>query len=180
MSGLYVLSLNVRGLREIKKRKAIFMYLKKKKADIIYLQETHSCNASEKQWKRDWGGEIIFSHGTNSSKGVAILINPVSKCTIDQVLCDPGGRYIVANVKMSDKCFNLINTYAPNDDKDQVKFFDNLNNEIENLNVNKNIIMGGDMNVAMDPLLDRKSKNATRDDHNNARVSLKRFSLKKT
>ncbi len=36
-------SLNVRGLRDLNKRKAVFLFCKSKKRDIYFLQETHSC-----------------------------------------------------------------------------------------------------------------------------------------
>ena len=37
-----LLSLNVRGIRSLEKRKALFIWLNKQKADIIFLQETYS------------------------------------------------------------------------------------------------------------------------------------------
>ena len=95
---LNVVSLNVRGLRDFKKRKSIFMYMRKKNADFVFLQETHSCVPSENQWIKEWGGNILFSHGTNTSKGVAILIKPNIDCKINNVVCDPNGRYIFVNI----------------------------------------------------------------------------------
>jgi len=44
-----------------------------KKADIIRLQETHSDLQNQTQWNCDWKGNILISHGTNLSAGVAIL-----------------------------------------------------------------------------------------------------------
>jgi len=60
---------NVRGLRNPNKRRAIFEYLKNKTALIICLQETFSKQEDEAVWSADWGGRIIFSHGTEHSKG---------------------------------------------------------------------------------------------------------------
>ena len=37
-----MLSLNVRGVRTLEKRKAIFNWLEKQKADICFIQERHS------------------------------------------------------------------------------------------------------------------------------------------
>ena len=37
-----VISLNVRGLRSLDKRRGIFLWLTKQKADIVFLQETYS------------------------------------------------------------------------------------------------------------------------------------------
>ena len=37
-----LISLNVRGIRDLSKRKAIFSWIRKQKADITFLQETYS------------------------------------------------------------------------------------------------------------------------------------------
>jgi len=34
-------------------------------------------------WKSEWGGAIFFSHGSTHSKGVSILINPLSKLNVE-------------------------------------------------------------------------------------------------
>jgi len=57
-----LLSFNVRGLSNFKKRRAIFSWCRKQKADLIFLQETHSSKERETQWKKEWGGrDIILS-----------------------------------------------------------------------------------------------------------------------
>ena len=74
---LKLLSLNVRGLRNISKRGAIFSFLKIQKATIFCLQETYSSpDDDEKLWSAELGGKIIYSHGTTHSKGVCILLRP--------------------------------------------------------------------------------------------------------
>ena len=71
---LKILSLNVRGLRNTNKRRAIFSYLKDQKATISNLQETFSKPEGEEIWTAEWGGKGFFSHGTEHSKGVTMLI----------------------------------------------------------------------------------------------------------
>ena len=44
---LKLVSLNVRGLSNFRKRRAIFTWCRKQKADLIFLQETHSTKAGE-------------------------------------------------------------------------------------------------------------------------------------
>ena len=39
------------------------------------IQETPSEQADENDRRNQWGGDIAFSHGTRSSKDVAILIS---------------------------------------------------------------------------------------------------------
>ena len=67
-----MLSLNVRGVRTLEKRKAIFNWLEKQKADICFIQERHSTVKVENQWKKQWHGNILFSHGFGHSCGVAV------------------------------------------------------------------------------------------------------------
>ena len=81
---LNILSLNVRGLRNTNKRRAIFSYLKNQNATIFNLQETFSKPEDEK-WTAEWGGKGFFSHGTEHSKGVTMLINPASKFQVSIV-----------------------------------------------------------------------------------------------
>ena len=45
------LSLNVRGIRSFEKRKAVFHWCMKDKADITFLQETYSTPEVENVWK---------------------------------------------------------------------------------------------------------------------------------
>ena len=40
------------------------------------LQETDSKLEDENVWKREWGGEIVFSHGSRSSRGACIMFAP--------------------------------------------------------------------------------------------------------
>ncbi len=48
---LSIASLNVRGIRENTKRKALFLYFKRSDADFIFCQETHSMDLDVKFWK---------------------------------------------------------------------------------------------------------------------------------
>ena len=57
---LKLLSLNVRGLRNVNKRRAIFSYLKAQKATIFCLQETYSSIEDEKVWPAEWRGQNFF------------------------------------------------------------------------------------------------------------------------
>ena len=65
---LKLLSLNVRGLRNISKRGAIFSFLKTQKATIFCLKEIYSSPEDEKLWSAEWGSKIIYSHRTTHSK----------------------------------------------------------------------------------------------------------------
>ena len=65
-----VITLNVRGLREFKKRRKIFDWIKKhiSKESIMLLKETHSDEKIENIWTSQWHGDLRFSHGTNLAR----------------------------------------------------------------------------------------------------------------
>lgn len=69
------MSLNARGIRDLQKRKSIFTWIEKQKSDITLLQETYSTPEILTDWKFQWRGEMIYSHGSNHSRGVLVLIN---------------------------------------------------------------------------------------------------------
>ena len=94
-------SLNVRGLRNIKKRKIIFSWCRKVKSDIIFFQETHSTQEFEKQWEREWGGKVLFSHGANNARGVLILVRNGFDFNVDTVKTDTQGGFCSSEGKNS-------------------------------------------------------------------------------
>jgi hypothetical protein len=72
---LEFLSLNGNGLRDDRKRRSLFGWLKhdhNASNKFIFLQETHTTSSVEKAWEADWGNKILFAHGDSGSKGVAI------------------------------------------------------------------------------------------------------------
>ena len=71
---LKIVSLNVRGLGHFKKRRSIFSWARRTRADLVLLQETHSTAEIELKWQHECGGQILFSHGNSSSRGVAIIV----------------------------------------------------------------------------------------------------------
>ena len=97
------ISLNVRGLRNQVKRRSIFSYLKNQKATLYCLQEAFSKEDDEKIWSAEWGGQIIFSHGSEHSRGVCTLLNANSRFYLNTVYADRDGRYIIAKVNIGDE-----------------------------------------------------------------------------
>ncbi|KAL9978190.1 hypothetical protein ACROYT_G015684 [Oculina patagonica] len=67
---------------------------KKQKADIAFLQETYSTSEVVNEWKFQWHGDMFYSHGTNCSKGVLILliIGGDFNVHLDAELDNEGGR----------------------------------------------------------------------------------------
>ena len=121
-----LVSINVKGISNFQRRRTMFTWCRKRKADIISLQETHSTVNTEKQRRNEWGAEVITSHGSPNARGVAILIKAGFGCSIHQQILDSMGRYIIVKAVFQDKTCVLINIYAPNKDKDLINFFKNL------------------------------------------------------
>ena len=81
-------------VRNQEKRRSIFSYFTKQKANIYLLQETFSNPKDERIWSAEWGGQISYSHGSEHSKGVCVPITPNSLIQVDIVELDTNGRYI--------------------------------------------------------------------------------------
>ena len=60
MGDLFSATVNARGLKQNKKRLAIFRYFKQQHYDIICLQETHLTKQDISIWEKQWGGTIIY------------------------------------------------------------------------------------------------------------------------
>jgi len=168
-------SLNVRGLRtDNNKRKKIFELFNKQLKGITFLQETHSTPEIESKWNREWGGHIIFSHGSSRSKGVAILIPKYMDYKINNIHKDPEGRYIIVDISCLEDTYVLINIYAPtqNSEKDQITFIKTIQ-DILAIHEGKHIIIGGDFNVVLDPNKDKKGGNIDQSHIFNYRTTLK-------
>ena len=151
------LSLNVRGLKNILKRKALFIFCKEQKANVIFLQETHSITSEEKFWKQQWGDEIFFSHGTSHSAGVMILFHKNSGKIIEHKSGSDGHWVMVAteihNQKMILLCVYGYNIAALN--RELMLEVERMIQEWKITHMTENVIIGGDFNIAPDSWMDR-------------------------
>ena len=85
-------SLNVRGLRDSKKRRELFRWLKHfldGAKSIIFLQETHSVDQDVLVWEKEWCAKIVMSHGKTNIKAEAVLFPPKNYFNIDSIDADP-------------------------------------------------------------------------------------------
>ena len=158
---LKCLSLNVRGLNKTFKRRLIFRWLHRHKQNFIFLQECYSTNLCTSKWQNEWGGNVFFSHGTNHSKGVMILINPSLVCKIEKCITDKNGRFIILKLSFDEQSIVLVNIYAPNDVQRQLKFFSTLNQLLQEFAEEK-ILIAGDFNCALSPKDKIGGKSVTR------------------
>ena len=116
MTKFKIVSLNVRGLQNMQKRRNLFTYLKLMGADIYMLQETHATIEGSQLWQMEWGATIIHSYGTNHSGGCCIMFNKNRSSQIHDVCCDVHGYFIIADMSVGNYRLSLINLYGPNAD----------------------------------------------------------------
>ena len=136
------------------KRRSLFNYLKKQKADISLLQETHlETENMVKQWELEWGGKVLTSFGKSNARGVAILMHPKTNCDIDKINMDSEGRILCCEVKYDNRKIIVANLYAPNEDDPE--FFESVIRTIETYEDRDLTILGGDFNLVMNPKIDR-------------------------
>ena len=118
------ISVNIRGLMGCpSKRLKLYRLLKREKAAGL-VQETFTTESDESTIKEEWGGEVIFNHGTKHSSGVILLL---PKNTIyEDVFKDENGRVISCYLPSSD--ITLCNIYSPchSKPKEQLPFFKDL------------------------------------------------------
>ena len=145
----------------MQKRRAIFDHYRLC-ADILCFQETHSTIEHENIWRNEWGGRIIFAHGTAKARGTCILFQKKLTCNIKNIKCDEGGRFVCCEIEIGDKNWiTIASVYGPNNDLPQ--FFSDMGKTLEDYAANKVIV--GDFNLVMDVKKDRRGSR-----HNNVQA----------
>ena len=161
-----LLSLNVRGIRTFEKRKAVFSWLVNSDADIFFLQETYSTRDIENIWRRQWKGEMFFSHGSSHSRGVLILIRDNLDFKIHSTKVNSQGRYIFLEAYIHDSPYFLLNIYARNKCSEKFVFFKDVSDILKGATVEQDhpFKVGGDFNIILGHVLDGQGANSKRKD----------------
>ena len=138
-------------------------WLKESKPDIALLQETKVVNENFPRMEIEELGYNLDLHGQKTYNGVAIL----SKYKLEDVVthlpgedADDHARYIEAVATIGKKVLRVVSVYVPNgneigSDKYEFKlrFYDRLYAHVKQLlEYDEMLIIGGDFNVAMDPI----------------------------
>ncbi len=138
-----IVSWNIAGCHNAIKRKKHLSYLKQKKTDIAFIQETHLNEAESVKLKRDWVGQVYYSTYSSRKRGVIILIRRNINFQLIKQYVHREGRWVILDAVMEGQGMTLANLYAPN--TSQPEFFHevcNIKGSIEN----DDIIIGGDFN----------------------------------
>ena len=142
----------MRGAANYVKRRAIFDK-HRFSADILICQETHSVPENELIWEREWGGKVIYSHGSSAARGVAIFTSREIYAMIKNVYTDMDGRLIIFDLHYDTTIVTFAAIYAPNEDRP--KFFIDLEKILESRQEHKIVI--GDFNLTLNVELDREN-----------------------
>lgn len=154
-TNLNIGTLNVNGARDSKKRMAVFEFIKLKSIDVMFLQETHSDQKNEVDWRREGDGLTILSHKSSISGGVAILFSkaciPLSY-EVDEIV---KGRCVKVVAKFENLNIVFLNIYAPTGGPDRVLFLGIIGNTLKSLKTDDLLFLGGDFNCTQNDKLDR-------------------------
>lgn len=147
-------SWNCRGLGGALKKGKVFSHLKSLSADIIFLQETHIPPTEQGRLRSQWISHVYQSSFSTNARGVAILVRKTVPFIFKSMSTDPSGRFVLVVGTINSIPLALLNIYAPNADYPEFfcKMFDLIANHSSH-----NIILGGDLNCFLDPLVDRSS-----------------------
>ena len=118
-----LLSSNVRWIRTFEKRKDAFSWLVNSGVDIFFLQETYSTRDIENIWRKQWKGELFFSHGSKHTRVVLVLIRDnldfkIHSTEVDSQVATFSWR-LIFRIRLT----FFLNIYAPNKCSEQFLFF---------------------------------------------------------
>jgi len=152
MSNFKISSLNVNGARDVSKRAQIYELMKLKNIDVMFLQETHSTKENEVEWMKEWEGNIVLSHKTALSAGVAVLFSktclPISYDVTEVIQ----GRLIKIKATFENVTLELINVYAPVKSIERMLFLETLCESLKECNLENVLVVGGDFNCTSNDL----------------------------
>lgn len=152
-----IISFNVNGVLNPIKRSKILSKLKKEKAQVAFLQETHLSQSEHVKLKRQGFKQVFYSsHKSAHKRGVALLISSGLMYEHLSEVSDEEGRFIKITGRIEGTEVTLINVYAP-PGSDWVFYKKVLDLMVTSQGV---VICGGDFNIRLDPILDSSGGNA--------------------
>ena len=156
LGNLTFATFNVNGASTHEKQKDIFDFLRRKKLDIVFLQETHCKTESENLIRSIWGYNCFICGQSNARKGVAVLFRNSFTYKIHNIYKDnEEGSFLVLDITIFNERFTLANIYGPSEG-DRPEFFAKIFDLIETIG-NAQILLGGDWNVILNPFLDTRN-----------------------
>ena len=151
------LSQNVKGLGDDFKRRKVFNNFKDK-ANVIFVQESHSTVETKAKWNKMWNGTIKYSHGTSASRGCMIMFKDTLEYEVIDTKSDVMGRYVMVKCIVQGQKMFLVNVYAPNREKEHSDFLIKLIEDTKAFYDEEfyHIVFGGDWNFVDNLEKDKK------------------------
>ena len=156
MEGIKITTINVRGLRDRKKRLILTNWLKRKDFHIVCLQEAYVTQEILRDIERDFHdlGKLYISYSESShARGVGILIShKLSSWKVITVNKDENGRMILLNIKnINNEVYSIGSFYAPNILQQRIHFITECHKFLLDHAVNRNrMVVAGDFNTCYD------------------------------
>jgi exonuclease III len=147
-----IINHNSQGLKGKTKKRQVLKWAIKKKFDIMTLQETHIEDEDLDDWKDIWKGTILYSSGTNKSRGVTILISDQVEHEVLEEQKDTEGRWIIARIHIKGQELKIGNYYGPNEDNP--KNIEEMLRTMDNMETEK-VILAGDFNLVLNLNIDK-------------------------
>lgn len=149
---MVMVSLNVKGLNNPTKWRAILSYLAQLEVNICLLQETHLLpKDTHRMRSKDFPLQYFSSVGEKKA-GVAILIARRCKGEVKEKAAEIKGRLLAYNVTFGPTSILIGSIYTPN--SGQERFIKSALSDV--LSTQKRLLLvGGDLNVVMDASCDR-------------------------
>ena len=148
MDKITIMSMNCRGLGDVKKRRDVMHFIRSKRFNIVFLQDTHLIENNIPYFDTLWHGKAYHSCFSSRSRGTSILINNNLPYTLIANNKSECGNFHMLVCNIYNETYLLVNIYGPN--QDDPAFYKNLNNMIEQCDA-EHIIVAGDFNFVIKP-----------------------------
>ena len=79
---------------------------------FLFLQEVHCTKETCDLWQNEWGYKALFSCENSRRAGVAILFKNNFDFVLNKDYADPGGRFIILEIKTTDLHSMKMEIYA--------------------------------------------------------------------
>lgn len=113
---LQIVTWNVRGLGDPRKRRQLLAYLDRHQIHIALLQETHINPLHLTAFATKWADHRLFLSYFSYARGTAILIKKQTPFALAGTLLDHNGRYSIAWGQLGTDSITLVSCYGPNVD----------------------------------------------------------------
>lgn len=147
MNDIQILSMNCRGLGDLRKRRDVVNYIRSLNFNIVFLQDTHMTPQTLPYFDSLWDGKCYHSCHSSHSRGTCIFIRKNTQNHIITEINSECGNYIILICRIHTEVFAFVNIYGPN--RDQPTFFTKVFDHLKDIEV-EHIVVAGDMNFIVD------------------------------